>query len=995
MYRRCGWLRDAFVAGLAAMAGSAGGDAGAPAPKPLPPAEALARFKTPDDLAVDLVLSEPTVAQPVFLNFDERGRLWVVEYRQYPEPAGLTMLSRDGVWRAVYDKVPAPPPNHVRGQDRITIHEDADGDGAFERHKTFVDGLNIATACARGRGGVFVLNPPYLLFYPDRDGDDVPDGNPDVLLEGFGLEDTHSVVNSLVWGPDGWLYAAQGSTVSGRVKRPGSAEAPVHSMGQLIWRYHPETSRYEVFAEGGGNAFGVEVDAKGRIYSGHNGGDTRGFHYVQGGYSRKGFDKHGPLSNPYAFGYFPAMTHPKAPRFTHTFVIDEADALPARCRGHLFAVAPLQGQVVESEIVPEGSTFRTRDVGLALSTSDPRFRPVDVKLGPDGSLYVADWYDGQVNHYRNHEGQIDKTDGRVYRLRAKGAKPAPPVDLGRESTAGLVGRLKGANRWERQTALRLLGDRKDASAVPALRALVDGPDAQPALEGLWGLNLSGGLDEPTALSLLGHRDPFVRLWTARLVCDPGRVSPDLAKALADRAKVEENVEARSQLACSARRLPAADALPVVRNLLGHDEDTDDPHLPLLLWWAVESKAADRAAVLGMFREKAIWERPIVRRVLAERLMRRYAASGGRDDLAACAELLKLAPGPADAARLMTGFEAALAGRPLAGLPDALAEALERYQAGGGSVVLDLRRGKPGAVDEALKVLGDPKGDRATQLRYVQVLGEVDQPRALPALLALARSSADGTLQSAALSALPRYADPSIGAEVVAALPGMTDDVRAEAFSALATRPAWALSLLDAVRAGKVEARSVPADAARRLTGSRDARVAAGAKAAFGDLRPATRAALQAEIERLAGVVRGGPGDPRVGERLFVTRCGACHAMFGRGGRVGPELTTYRRDDLDTLLLNVVNPSAEIREGYAGFQVATTDGRSLSGVLVDQDPNVVVLRGGDGRDSAVRRPEIEEMKASTASLMPEGILDGLAEREVRDLFAYLRSTQPPK
>ena len=270
---------------------------------------------------------------------------------------------------------------------------------------------------------MWVLNPPYLLFYPDRNNDDVPDGDPEVHLQGFGLEDTHSVVNSLQWGPDGWLYAAQGSTVTGHVTRPGldAGKEPVHSMGQLIWRYHPETRRYEVFAEGGGNAFGVEIDAKGRIYSGHNGGDTRGFHYVQGGYFQKGFNKHGPLSNPYSFGYFPAMKHNRVPRFTHTFVIYEADALPEQYRGLLFGVAPLLNHVVMSQVRPDGSSVQTQDVGLAVSTDDPWFRPVDIKLGPDGALYIADWYDRQINHYRNHEGQIDPGNGRIYRLKARSA----------------------------------------------------------------------------------------------------------------------------------------------------------------------------------------------------------------------------------------------------------------------------------------------------------------------------------------------------------------------------------------------------------------------------------------------------------------------------------------------------------------------------------------------------------------------------------------------
>ena len=222
-----------------------------------------------------------------------------------------------------------------------------------------------------------MLNPPYLLFYPDRNDDDVPDGDPEVHLQGFGLEDTHSVVNSLRWGPDGWLYAAQGAPSPATSRGPGSmtARSRVHSMGQLIWRYHPETRRYEIFAEGGGNAFGVEIDAKGRIYSGHNGGDTRGFHYVQGGYFQKGFDKHGPLSNPYAFGYFPAMKHNRVPRFTHTFVIYEADALPEQYRGMLFGVAPLLNHVVMSDVQPDGSSFQTHDVGHAVTTRRPLVPP--------------------------------------------------------------------------------------------------------------------------------------------------------------------------------------------------------------------------------------------------------------------------------------------------------------------------------------------------------------------------------------------------------------------------------------------------------------------------------------------------------------------------------------------------------------------------------------------------------------------------------------------
>lgn len=962
---------------------------------PRSPRAALASFKVPDDLAIELVLAEPVVRQPVSISFDERGRLWVVQYLQYPYPAGLKMVSHDGVWRAVYDKVPPAPPHHFRGKDKITIHEDTDGDGVFDRHKTFLDGLNIATSVARGRGGVWVLNPPYLLFYPDRNNDDIPDGDPEVRLQGFGLEDTHSVVNSLQWGPDGWLYAAQGSTVTGHVTRPGldTGKEPVHSMGQLIWRYHPETRRYEVFAEGGGNAFGVEIDAKGRIYSGHNGGDTRGFHYVQGGYYQKGFNKHGPLSNPYCYGYFPAMKHNRVPRFTHTFVIYEADALPERYRGMLFGVAPLLNHVVMSEVRPDGSSIQTHDIGLAVSTDDPWFRPVDIKLGPDGALYLADWYDRQINHYRNHEGQIEPGDGRIYRLRArKSASAAMPVDLSRLSSAELVKRLSDPNKWMRQTALRLLGDRKDRSVVPALKSLVARESGQLALEALWALNQVGGLDEATALQTLDHANSHARLWTARLLCDGSSVSPAVAAALARRAAIEPDVEVRSQLACSAKRLPALDAMPIVRALLARSEDARDIHLPLLLWWAIESKVGtDPEAVLALFNDRAVWDLPMVRATIEERLMRRFAAAGTRRDLADCARLLAMAPGPDHIKRLMEGFEAAVAGRALTGLPSELTDALTRH--GGQSVTLGLRQGKPDAISQALHELSDDRADRAKQLQILQVLGEVRRPACVPVLLRLACHSPDNALRSAALSALAPYDQPGIADEVIKSYANMSDDVQASAQNLLVTRRAWAIRFLDAMDARVIDPRGVAREIVEKLLFLGDNRVTALATKLFGSIKPSTSADLHAQIDRLAALIGAGSGVPKPGKQLFDRQCLRCHTLFGKGGKVGPDLTTYRRDDLDTMLLNIVNPGAVIREGYATQVVSLVDGRVLSGVVVEQDKNVVVLRGSDGKDVVVARADIDTMHQTSTSLMPEGLLQGLTDQQVRDLFAYLRSTQP--
>ncbi|HLJ10980.1 MAG TPA: PVC-type heme-binding CxxCH protein [Planctomycetaceae bacterium] len=959
---------------------------------PLPPAEAATRFVIHEDLELEQALAEPIVRQPVFLNFDERGRMWVVQYIQYPNPAGLEMISRDKFWRAVYDKVPQPPPLGERGLDKITIHEDTDGDGKFDRHKTFVEGLNIATACVKGRGGVWVLNPPYLLFYPDADNDDVPDGDPVVHLAGFGMEDTHSVVNSLCWGPDGWLYAAQGSTVTGHVKRPGIDKQPVHSMGQLIWRYHPETKRYEIFAEGGGNAFGVEIDAKGRIFSGHNGGDTRGFHYAQGAYLQKGFAKHGPLSNPYAFGYFPAMKHHNVPRFTHTFLIYGGNSLPERYRGKLFGVATLLSHVVYSDIELDGASFKTSDLGHPVTTTDTWFRPVDIKAGPDGALYIADWYDRQTNHYRNHEGQIDTSNGRIYRLAAKGAGRLPSFDLARHSTPELIALLEHPDKWHRQTALRILGDRKDASAIGPLRDRLDAATGQTALETLWALNLSGGFNEEVGAKLLDHTDPYVRLWAVRLLGDANVVSAKTALKIAQRALSETHVEVRSQLASTARRLPAGSGLAIVADLLVHDEDADDIHLPLLLWWAIEARCeTDRELVLSLFSDPGLWTRRIVAEQILPRLMQRFAASGHRKDLLICARLLAMSPDKAATSQLMKGFEEAFRGRTLSGIPDELAKALEQW--GGESDVLALRRGRADAIDRSLKFIGDNKADVNKRVQLIQAFGEIQEPKCVPALLKLVRESRDDVLRMAALSALAFYNDAVIGPEIIRAWGNLTDDVRQVALSILASRKAWALELLTAVNTNRIDRGAVSTDVVRRMTAYRDDRIAQLISRHFGSVEGATTAEMQHEIERLAKVLKSEAGDPYLGKKLFTAQCAKCHTLFGQGGQIGPDLTTFKRDDVDNMLLSVVNPSAEIREGFETLLVVTDDGRTASGFLIDRDSQVLVLRGSDGQSTTIAQNKIEETLPQRKSMMPEGLLKDYSDQQVRNLFAYLRSTQP--
>src|SRR5213594_5030509 len=334
------------------------------------PEEALKQMQVAEGFEVILVASEPEIRQPLSITFDERGRMWIIQYLQYPTPAGLSPVSVDKFLRTKYDRLPEAPPRGPKGADRITICELSQSDGRAHKFKDYVSGLNLCSGMALGHGGVFVLQPPYLLFYADKNHDDVPDGDPEVLLTGFGMEDAHAVANSLTWGPDGWLYGAQGSTVTAHIRGL--------EFQQGIWRYHPLTHEFELFAEGGGNTWGLDFDEHGDVLAGTN-FDEKMLHQVQGAYYVKNFGKHGALHNPCSYGYFGHVPYTgyRGGHISIGGIVYQGGSCRAAFHGAYVFANVLDHAVYWARPRPTGSSSTAAFGGALLKTDDELFRPVD------------------------------------------------------------------------------------------------------------------------------------------------------------------------------------------------------------------------------------------------------------------------------------------------------------------------------------------------------------------------------------------------------------------------------------------------------------------------------------------------------------------------------------------------------------------------------------------------------------------------------------------
>jgi len=955
-------------------------------------------MRVADGFEVKLVASEPNIRQPVTMSFDTRGRIWVVQYLQYPNPAGLTAVSVDQYLRTKYDRVPEPPPRGPKGADKITICEDTNGDGTADKFTDFVTGLNLASGMALGHGGVFVAQPPYLLFYADKNHDDVPDGDPEVLLSGFGMEDSHAFANSLQFEPDGWLYGAHGSTVTANIRGI--------EFQQGIWRYHPITREFELFCEGGGNTWGLDFNEEGEIIAGTNFGEKIGLHQVQGAYYVKGFAKHGPLHNPHTYGYFEHMPIRgfKGGHVTCGGIVYQGGAFPEQFIGAYIAANLLSSAIYWHKLERDGSSWKGSFGGPLLETDDSTFRPIDCQSGPDGALYIVDWCDPRATHVDSVDNW-DKSNGRIYRVapskpETRNPKRETKLDLTGFSSDELVNQLTNRNDWFRRAARQILAERRDEKIIPRLREqslqLANPDSPRLALQSLWALYVSGGFDDAIAAKLLKHPQAPVRAWTIRFIGDTKKLSPEMFRLVIALARDEKSASVRNQLACSAKRWPANAAMPVVRELLKHNEDANDPQIPLLLWWAIEDKAvSDQREVIGLLSNVADWNQPLMRAHILERLARRYASAGGTRENQTCAWLLSTAPTKAHRDAVLQGFDKAWQGQRIT-TDDNLAHALSKVWSANDPLMLrvGLRLGLAHAQQQAIERITNSSVSESARAELVSAIGECLLTPAVPALLQLLR---DGPkLQAAAIGALQNFPDGEIAAAILNNYGRLAPEAKTRARTALASRASWGTGLLRAVELGKIDAKELSPDVLRQMLRHNDASLTTAIEKRWGKFQVQSPAEKVNSINRFklvlnpSGTTLRFKGDAAEGKKLYTQMCATCHKLFGEGSTIGPELTGADRKNTAWLLTQIVDPNEFIRPEYVNHNVEMKDDRSLTGLIVEQSDSALTLLDAQNQRTVLNRADVKEITASATSLMPEGLLESLTPEQVRDLFSYLQS-----
>jgi putative membrane-bound dehydrogenase-like protein len=938
--------------------------------------QAVAKMTVPAGFEVKLAAAEPAIEQPMAFCWDDRGRLWVAENRDYEtRKTGFS----------------------ASGDSRIVILEDTDGDGKMDMRKVFLEGVPFPAALAVGFDGLWLGAPPNLLFVPDRDRDDRADAEIEVRLTGWGIQDRHETINSLAWGPDGWLYGCQGYATRSQVGKPAGAgrlyrhgeafpEQPAVREPQYldggVWRYHPTKDRFEVVAHGFSNPWGLDFDDHGQMFITacvipHL------WHVVPGGiYHRQG----GTHINPHVYADIRTIAdhrHRSAHGGARIYLADE---FPREYRGRIFMANIHEHALLTDILEPKGSGFVGHHGDDTLLANDPQWVGFSVEVGPDGAVYVLDWHDADICGITVN----DKGTGRIYRLAPQGLPGRTGLNLAALGDRELVELQLHRNDWyvrraRLQLQQRAAAGRLDAGVAPQLRAIFAAAATTPQkLRALWALHVTGNLPEAALRPLLEHPAPEVRGWAVRLLGEDRAPGDAAIRDFARLALRDPSPVVRLEVAAVLQRLAPADRWALAEGLVAHPGDADDHNLPKLIWYGVEPLvplAPERALALAAASEIPLVTRFIARRATVDNQAEAVAAAiGAANRPAAQLALLEglrdgvrsLGRRETTAPRNWAAVEAALA----AGADAARREVLAQV----GQLFGDAR-----AAAAQLSVLQDPAAATDRRREALAAFARDAYAPALPVAVALLD---DPGLRREAIRALAAFDSPRVAPALLQRFSGWPAAERADAVLTLAARKPTAEALLAALRSGSVPRRDVSAYAARQLQRV----LGPGFVDFWGPISPpaADRQREMAKLKRALTDDVLARASVAQGRAVFERICAACHQLYGQGGNIGPDLTGSNRANLDYILTEILNPSDVIQENYRLTTVTTRDGRTLAGNVAAEDDRQITLRL-IGQDTTVAKADVLARETSPVSMMPEGLLQGLTDVETRDLIAYLRTS----
>lgn len=954
---------------------------------PLSPDKALKSLKV-EDLEIVLAGHEPDISQPIQVKFDEKGRMWVVQFGQYPEPAGLKTVGMDKYLRRIFDrKLPAPPygRSKFKGNDKITYHVDKDGDGFFETSNTFVEGLNITTAMEFDKEGIWVLSPPHLLFYDDKDKDGKADSDkPEIHLSGFNLEDTHAVANSLTLGPDGWLYGVTGSTTTGRVKVEQNPQHKIISfMGQTVWRYHRTRKVFELFSEGGYNNFGLDFNERGHLFSGTN-KITSILHFVQGGYFRKNLGKHGPHNNYYTYDLLDTLadSSPKRSRLVHQWIPYLGASIP-ELRGKFIGPNSLSNLVDIYSVNEYGSTYSCKFDKSLVTSSDRWFRPVHITSGPDGALYLSDWYDSRITHLDPRDNW-DKKHGRIYRIQKKGGVLPQKINLSALSSQELIQLLGHDDYWFRKTALRLLSERADHSVIPKLEQNI--VNSKNALESLWCLYNLKGLSPQTLEVCLNHSDDSVREWGIRLSMDneQSKMSETNFEKLLKLTQSEQSLYVISQIAASAKRMVPEQGVEVVQNLLLRDDLQKDQRIISQLWWALERIVSTQPHLVEkLITNKTIEKSKVCQVKITEHLGRRLISEPNNENVDLVISMLKNLPAP-NRIKFINGLSKGSEGRKYV-LDKEILKQLE-------SLLADSK-----GIDELkIRLFGDSYKQMLLErlilakslqekLKLVESIGYSKDSRFLNEILT-AYEGSDEKVRKKLLSLMSAFDSEKVSATVLKGFSKYSKSLGYSAVQLLVSREEWTFQLLTEIKKGNIPKDKITNEIQLIIGNMKSSKV----KDLVQEIWVKNNGDTGKEVARVMSILKKGEGDPVKGKVLFTAFCSSCHKLEGSGGFLGPDLSGYELHNLSFTVPAIVNPNLAIREGYELTQLKMNDGLTISGFIKEQNDKTYKVMKLDGTTSVISRKDINNESRVEKSMMPEGLLKALNENQIRDLFSYLKS-----